>query len=175
MKNDTNSNRTKPSHVSNGWNGCKQILCIIWENMIKIMPVSSLRGQIWYIWKLYLLQGFPVSLQSDLQLSFRGYWNGVSWVCTSPGWVLQTCPCRISPGRQGEWSHHFPPDAKAGCHTGMTVKANLVCSFILQMGWEERKSWRCMLLTMPPGFWLIVNQHDTVEFQKVRLVSVLFQ
>lgn len=69
-KNDTNNNITKASHVSNG---CKQILCIIWQNMIKIIPVSPLRGQIWYIWKLRILQVFPVSLQSGLQLAVRGY------------------------------------------------------------------------------------------------------
>lgn len=75
-KNDTNNNMTKPSHISNG---CEQILCIIWQNMIKVTPVSSLRGQIWFTRKLYILQGFPVSLRSDLQLAFLGYWSGVSW------------------------------------------------------------------------------------------------
>lgn len=74
----------KPSHVSNGWNGCKQILCIMWENMIKIMPVSSLRGQ---IWKLYLLQGFPVSLQSDLQFSVIRYQVSDLSGCLQAGWA----------------------------------------------------------------------------------------
>lgn len=35
----------KPSHVSTGWDSCKQILDIIWQNMIKIMPVSFLGGR----------------------------------------------------------------------------------------------------------------------------------
>lgn len=66
---------------------------------------------------------------------------GCPGVCTSPGWVLQTCPCRIAPGRQGEGSRRFPPDAKIGCHTGKTVKANPVCFFIPQTGREGQKSW----------------------------------
>lgn len=135
--------------------------------MITIVPVSSLREQIWdmrFIYTLYCLSAvrFAAFSQKLLELAVLGF---------AP--PLAGC-CRPALGRWGKRFHHFPPDAEAGCHW-CDSKSQPSLLFYTANGTRGKKTMVSPLLTRHPGFWLIVHQQDMVEFETVRLVSVLFQ